>query len=209
MTRSLPTRWGRPRFKTLKRDLRTAVRANSGEAASAACTTMGLSHLLLPTFPEKHIRLLCSLIRSSAFARSPDAAGAILAFLMTDSHKVSQRQELRLLREFERIYPKVTTRAWYICFSISELVGSNFCDEAALAMFLRLIGAPRPRTRAFVAHGLEHIVRDSDNPSLASTALQALKSLATDPAETVRMQVGESLTKIEQRGSTTKMGMPE
>jgi hypothetical protein len=170
---------------------------------------MGLSHLLLPVFPEKDVHLLCSLIGSPAFARSPDAAGAILVFLMTESHKLSSPQERRLLREFERIYPKVTARAWYICFSISELVGSNFHDEAALEMFLRLIDVPRPRTRAFVAHGLEHIVCNSDNPSLASTALQALKSLATDPAEPVRMQVEESLSTIERHGIVTKVGMPE
>jgi hypothetical protein len=209
MTRSLPTYWGRPRFKTLQRDFRAAVRANSGEAARAACTRMGLSHLLLPVFPEKHIRLLCSLIRSAAFARSPEAAGAILAYLTTDSHKVSLRQERRLLKEFERIYPKVTTRAWYVCFSISEFVGSNFHNRAALEMFIRLVDVSRPRTRASVAHGLEHIVCDSDNPSLAAPALQALKSLAADPAETVRMQVEESLSIIERRGSTTKMRTPE
>jgi hypothetical protein len=170
---------------------------------------MGLSHLLLPVFPEKHIRLLCSLIGSPAFAKSPDAAGTILVYLMTESHKLSARQKRRLVREFERIFPKITARAWEVGFTISELVGSNFRDEASLEMFLRLVDVPRPRTRAFVAHGLEHIVCDSDNPSLAFTALQALKSLATDPAEAVRMQVEESLSIIKRRGSTTKIGMPE
>jgi hypothetical protein len=197
MTRSLTTYWGSPRIKILKRDFRAALRTNSGEAASAACTTIGLSHLLLPVFPEKHIHLLCSLIGSPAFARSPDAAGSILVFLMTESHKLSSRQKRRLVREFVCIYPKVTEQAWFICFSISELVGSNFRDEAALEMFLRLVDVPRPRTRAFVAHGLEHIVCDSDNPSLAFTALQALEKMALDPAESVRMQVEESLLIIE------------
>ena len=209
MNHSSETGWSCPRLKTMKRDFRAAVRANSEKAAREACTTMQLSHLRLSVFPEKHIRLLCSLIGSPAFARSPGAAAAILVYLMTESHKLSSRQKHRLLREFEYIYPKVTSRAWSICFSISELVSSNFRDEAALEMFLRLVDVPRPRTRAFVAHGLEHIVCDSDNPSLAFTALQALKSLATDPAEAVRIQVEESLSIIKRRGSTTKIGMPE
>jgi hypothetical protein len=170
---------------------------------------MQLSHLRLSVFPEKHIRLLCSLIGSPAFARSPGAAAAILVYLMTESHKLSSRQKHRLLREFEYIYRKVTSRAWSICFSISELVGSNFRDEAALEMFLRLVDVPRPRTRAFVAHGLEHIVCDSDNPNLASTALQALKGLASDPNETVRMEVEQSLSIVERDNATTKMGVPE
>lgn len=197
MTRSSPTYWQRLRLKTLTRDLRAAVRANSGEAARAVCTRMGLSHLLLPVFPEKHIHLLCSLIGSPAFAKSPNSAGAILTFLMTESHKLSLHQKRRLVREFERIFPRIAARAWRICFTISELVGSNFRDDAALEMFLRLVNAPRPHARVSVAHGLEHIVRDSHSPDLESIALKALKNLATDPAETVRMQVKESLLIIE------------
>ena len=197
MNHSSETNWGRPRLKTLQRDFRAAVRANSERAAGAACTTMQLSHLLLPTFPEKHVRLLCSLIGSRDFAKSPDAAGAILVYLMTESRKLSTHQKRRLVREFERIFPKVTTRAWQICFSISELVGGDFRDEAALDMFLRLVDLPRPHARVSVAHGLEHIVCDSHNPSLASTALQALENMASDPAESVRMQVEESLSIIE------------
>jgi len=209
MNHSSETSWSCPRLKTMKRDLRAALRANSEKAARDACTTMQLSHLRLSVFPEKHIRLLCSLIGSPAFARSPGAAAAILVYLMTESHKLSSRQKHRLLREFEYIYRKVTSRAWSICFSISELVGSNFRDEAALEMFLRLVDVPRPRTRAFVAHGLEHIVCDSDKPSLASTALQALKGLASDPNETVRMEVEQSLSIVERDNATTKMGVPE
>jgi hypothetical protein len=63
--------------------------------------------------------------------------------------------------------------------------------------------------RVSVAHGLEHIVRDSHDPSLASSALEALRRLATDPAESVRMQVQESLLIVERRGSATKMEVPE
>jgi hypothetical protein len=209
MNHSSETDWSCPRLKTIKRDLRTAVRANSGKAARDVCTTMKLSHLRLAVFPEKHIRMLCSLIGSPAFAKSPEAAGAILVYLMTESHKLSSRQKHRLLREFEYIYPKVTSRAWLICFSISELVGGNFRDEAALEMFLRLMDVPRPRTRAFVAHGLEHIACDSYKPNLASAALQALKGLASDPHEAVRVQVEESLSIVGQHGATTKMGVPE
>lgn len=209
MNHSSETDWSCPRLKTMKKDFRAAVRANSGKAARDACTTMQLSHLRLSVFPEKHIRMLCSPIGSPAFAKSPDAAGAILVYLMTESHKLSLRQKHRLLREFECIYPKVTSRAWFICFSISELVGGNFRDEASLEMFLRLVDVPRPRTRAFVAHGLEHIVCDSDKPNLASTALQALKGLASDPDEAVRMQVEESLSIVEQRAATTKIVMPK
>jgi hypothetical protein len=209
MNHSSETNWGRPPLKTLQRDFRAALQTNSGKAARAACIRMGLSHLLLPVFPEKHVHLLCSLIGSSAFARSPDSAGAILVFLMTESHKLSVRQKRRFVTEFERIFPKITSNAWRICFSISELVGSNFRDEATLEMLLRLVDLPRPHARVSVAHGLEHIVCDSHSPGLVSTALEALKNLATDPAETVRMQVEESLAIIERRRSTAKTGMPE
>ena len=185
------------RFKVLKRDLREAVRKDDDRRVDGLIFKMGLSHLSVDYYPEKHFRLICSVIGSRAFARSPNTAKSILVQFLIEWNKLSSSQRKRLLIELERIYPTIKVRAWISCFMISELVGQNFRNKAALRMLLRLANIPREHARAPVAHGLEHIVRDSGDPELAAIALHKLTELAADPSDEVRNQVAESLLQIE------------
>ena len=123
--------------------------------------------------------------------------------LFTDAdhwNHLSPNQKRRFLAELEWLYPKVTASAWYLCFLTTVLLGENFRDEQALNTLLRLAKVPREHARSLIPHGLEHIVRDSGNPSLAAIALDKLQKMSEDPSAQVRYEVAISMARIEQSG---------
>jgi hypothetical protein len=81
---------------------------------------------------------------------------------------------------------------------ITVLPGECFTDERALNALLRLATVPRENNRSLIPHGLEHIVRDSEDPALAAIALKRLREMATDPSAQVRDEVALSMARIEE-----------
>ena len=186
------------RLTTFARDLRRAVRDDNDTAARALIHELDMADLMETRFPEKHFRLLCSVMRSRPFRRSIKAAEHVLHLFRRDQwENLSSNQKRRLLVELEWLYPKVTAQAWNLCFLTTVLLGENFRDEQALNALLRLSKVPRENSRSLIPHGLEHIVRDSGNSTLAAIALEKLRHMAEDASAQVRDEVELSMARIE------------
>jgi hypothetical protein len=186
------------RLRTFARDLRRAVRDDNDRLASGLIHKLNMANLMVDRFPEKHFRILCSVMRSRPFRRSINAAPHVLDLFRRDQwDNLSSSQKRRLLKQLEWLYPKVTASAWYLCFDTTVLLGENFRDEQALNVLLRLASVARENSRSLVPHGLEHIVRDSGNPTLAAVALEKLRQMAEDPSAQVKDEVALSMARIE------------
>ena len=163
---------------------------------------LDMANLMVDRLPEKHFRMLCSVIRSRPFRRSNNAARHVLHLFRRDQwDNLSSSQKRRLLVQLEWLYPKVTASAWELCFVTTVLLGENFRDEKALYVLLRLAGVPLESSRSLVPHGLEHIVRDSGDTALAAAALEKLRQMAEDPSAQVRDEVALSMARIERTRS--------
>jgi hypothetical protein len=186
------------RLRTFARDLRRAVRDDNDSLASRLIHKLDMANLMVDHLPEKHFRILCSVMRSRPFRRSIKAAPHVLHLFRRDQwDNLSSSQKRRLLEQLEWLYPKVTASAWYLCFITTVLLGENFRDEQALNVLLRLSSVSRESSRSLVPHGLEHIVRDSGNPALATVALEKLRQMAEDPSAQVKDEVALSMARIE------------
>lgn len=186
-------------FRTFARDLRCAVQDDNDELARKLVFELDIANILDQRFPENHFRFLCSLMRSRSFHRSKAAKHVLFLFIGVDHwNHLSSNQKRRLLCEIERLYPKVTASAWYLCFLATVLLGENFRNEQALNALLRLARVPREHARSLIPHGLEHIVTDSGNPALTAIALDKLRKMSEDPSAQVRYEVALSMARIEQ-----------
>lgn len=127
------------RLKTFARDLRRAVRDDNDTQASDLIHELDMADLMVTRFPEKHFRILCSVMRTRPFRRSVKAAPHVLHFFTLEQwENLSPNQKRRLLAELEWLYPRVTASAWNLCFLVTVLLGEQFRDEQALKVLLRL-----------------------------------------------------------------------
>jgi hypothetical protein len=177
------------RLSVLQREFRYALRNNDEDRIIGLTGMIGVSPV-----SDKHVAMICSLIRSGSFRTAPDAPGCLL--IMLSGREFTASQLRRLLREIEPVYSRTRARCWYTCFATSELV-RDFPVADALEMFLRLANTSNEIARSFVPHALEHIITDSGSERLAGLALKKLQAMANDPSQRVREELGKSLIRIQ------------
>jgi hypothetical protein len=185
------------RLKRFERDLRAAIREDNDQMAKDLLFALDMADLTVDSFPEKQFHLLCSVMHTRSFRRSKKAARRVLDVFRRDQcENLSKSQKRRLLSEIEWLYPKITTSASQLCFLMTVLLGECFRDEGVLNLLIRLSGVPRENSRSLIPHGLEHIVHESGDKSLAAVALDKLRRMAADPSAQVRGEVALSMARI-------------
>lgn len=104
--------------------------------------------------------------------------------------ELSESQRTELFNVMESTY--ALHEDWMSCFVMTEMLGSNYADDRALALLQRLTETPSDVRRSLVPHGLEHLA-SSSVPDLAARATALLHAMARDSSPQVREEVAKSL----------------
>ena len=105
---------------------------------------------------------------------------------------ISTHQKTALLPALEAAYPRFHDPM--ARFMTAELLGDFYGDEPALQTLQRLASLPDASLRELVPMGLGHLIRSPD-VQLAERARSLLNTMAEDPSENVRGEVGIALRK--------------
>lgn len=148
-------------------------------------------------FSEEYFSLILELLAEPKFLNF-EKSWHLLFLLETEWLSLSIEQKDRLILKLENIYGQSSN--WMVDFVISELLGEFFADERAFEVLCRLEKLEDKDSRAFVPHGLEHIIKDSANKELAKKAYIMLVEMKNDISDRVRGEVEESLQRLAIRG---------
>ena len=121
-------------------------------------------------------------------------ANYVLNIFQCNFKKLSKEQKEKLLVFIEGHYSLFVDRmAW---FTISEILGENYCNQDAFKVLCSLRSTKRFQCRLFVPHGFEHTIKDSGNIPLSMKALRQLLEMREDRSKYVRYEAELSLARI-------------
>jgi hypothetical protein len=175
--------------EAIKQAINSGEEMQMKECASAIARTLST----LNYFPEPYFKLILDFLNQQRFLES-NGSWHLLFVVEGDWELLSECQKDRLLPSIETSYGCFSD--WMSRFVITELLGEKYADERAFEVLCRLKGLAEGNKRALVAHGLEHIVTDSNNEDLARKAYTELVQMKNDPSEQVRDEVETSLQRI-------------
>jgi hypothetical protein len=110
---------------------------------------------------------------------------------------LSDKQRQEFMEVLERCYPHFVDST--SCFLIVELICDIYLDDRSLAALCRLRTVYPEMPRALVAHGLEHLARNSTDPSIAAKAVNELLQMSADCSKVVQREAEEALARVERK----------
>lgn len=170
-----------------------AIEQADAEAVKQAHFDAMLALLGRTPFPESFFTFLIETVFSPPCLELT-SSWYLLALLQDSWRSLTPSQRERLLLAIRAHYGAF--RDWMAWFVISELLGERYANRAAFRVLNELRDVEDAHARSFVAHGYEHLVRDSENEHLARNALEMLLGMADDPSPRVRYEVAVSLARI-------------
>lgn len=177
--------------------IRRAIR--DADAGALAERVYDLDTLLLmcgyfsaPLFEE-----LLAIIREPEFLKM-EGSWQLLRLFENSWDYLSEEQRGELPAAMEASYGQFAD--WMACFVISEILGRQYADERALQSFSRLRKLGALNQRSLVPHGLEHIVKGSQDKDVARRAFDELSKMRADSSEQVRGEVDASLARLANMG---------
>ncbi|MGH9879098.1 MAG: hypothetical protein ACRD5H_15830, partial [Nitrososphaerales archaeon] len=147
----------------------------------------------LEQFPDEVFKRILELMRQPAFQKLEDSHHLLMIFEY-DWGKLTEVQKDELLIAIEKTYDKFED--WMSCFVFSELLGEYYCNDASLQVLCNLKATSNEIARSLVPHGLEHIVKESQEEKLRQRAMSGLVSMKVDPSSEVRREVEDALHKL-------------
>lgn len=152
-------------------------------------------------FPKDIFNFLISLLYKNNVLNMNGSWHLLMSF-QYNWELLSDEQKTKLILTLESVYIKFKDRM--SLFVISELLGENFRNEQALQVLCKLKNLTSEEHRSFVPHGLEHIVRDSQDKNLSEKAYFELLQMKKDTSEQVRYEVNLSIQRIEVNKQSVK-----
>jgi len=147
----------------------------------------------LEQFSDEVFKRILDLMHQVAFQRLENSHYLLMMFEY-DWGKLSEAQRSKLLIAIEQTYDKFED--WMSCFVFSELLGEYYCNDASLQVLCNLKATRSEVARSLVPHGLEHIIRGSQEGKLRQQAMSILVSMKVDPSSEVRREVEDALSKF-------------
>jgi len=144
-------------------------------------------------FPSEIFEFVISLLKQENLLEL-NGSWHLFTFIEFNWELISSSQKNQLLSSLEIAYVKF--QEWMSHFIISEILGEYFANEQAFELLCRLGMLDNENHRSFIPHGLEHIIKGSDNKELSQKAYIHLLQMKSDPSEKVRDEVEESLQQL-------------
>jgi len=171
--------------------VRRAIRNQDALLLQEACYE--IDSLVRHGFPDY---LFDSLTRTLSQTDCQRMLGAsyLLNIFQYQWKKLSNRQKEKLLGFIEASYS--CFRDQMALFTISELLGENFCNQNAVDLLCKLRSTKKALPRSFVPHGFEHVITDSGNVPLSKRAINQLIEMRDDRSKYVRYEAELSLARV-------------
>lgn len=134
-------------------------------------------------FSEHTFQLILDLMNDQKYLNMEGAYELLRMFeYKWECLSVDQRE--RLLPALEASYEGF--RDWMSQFVISELLGRNYCNEAAFKALRRLKKVNLEKARSLVAMGFDYIAKKSSDKDLVKGAKAELMDMQSDVSKIVR-----------------------
>lgn len=185
------------RFEFAKRQIRRAIKNKDTELLEDAAFELDLYLVMPKRFPNEVFDFLLKTLQSSSCLKMKKSHHLLYLFTM-NREKLTKKQKGAILHFIETCYADFTD--WMSWFVISELLGEYFSDKDSFEVLCALQKTKKAHPRSFVAHGFEHIIRDSGNQQLAALAFTRLMEMKKDRSKRVRYEVQVSLARVRARG---------
>jgi integrase len=166
----------------------TASIAASADDIDILTFHLGLCTTDTSTYPEARFQYLLDLMQTQGFQDSL-VAHHLLSCIQQEWDRLSANQRVRLLPVLEWIYPHL--KDWMGWFLISEFLGQQYRDQAALDAVVRLRASSSEGPRSLLPHALQHMITDSPNEDLVRQATAELQDMTRDPSAKVLAEVEE------------------
>ena len=176
--------------------VRRAIRNQDALLLEKAC--FEIERLARPGFSDY---LFDSLTRTLSQTDCQRMLGAcyLLNIFQYKWKKLSNKQKEKLLGFIEASFSSFRDRM--ALFTISELLGENFCSENAVDVLCKLRSTKKALPRSFVPHGFEHVITDSGNVPLSKRAINQLIEMRNDRSKYVRYEAELSLARVKKHFS--------
>ena len=143
--------------------------------------------------PSILFKWFIELFEKDAFLNSEGSPSIV--FLLIDSWDYFKyKQKYKLLNVLGDSYPKFVAKLSY--FYISLILGELYCNKQSYLILKKLKNTSNEIARAYIPHGFEHIVTDSENKKLAIVALKELLQMLDDNSNIVITEVREAIKNI-------------
>jgi len=149
-------------------------------------------------FPEEIFQMILSLLKRREILELEESHCLFINVLLINRELLSEEQKERLLPALKDSYERFED--WMSWFVISEIIGEFYQDRRAFETLCSLKTLSKECPRAFVPHGLEHIVQNESDEELSREALAELLQMKNDPSEQVRYEVSISLQRLSNLG---------
>ncbi len=188
--------------KSIEEALQEAVQAISiGGVAQFEAFCKALDDNLIffcDNFPEEIFQMILSLLKRREILELEESRCLFVQVLMYNWEFLSEEQKERLLPALKDSYEKFED--WMSWFVIYEIIGEYYQDRRAFETLCSMKTLEKEGPRAFVSHGLEHIVQNESDEELSQEALAELLQMKNDPSEQVRYEVSISLQRLSNLG---------
>lgn len=147
----------------------------------------------LTAFPDAVFDQMVNLMQDSGFLAEKNA-WKILKLLENGWDLTTNEQRRTLLLTIETASPQF--QHWMGPFFLSELLGSAYCDAAALAVVERLYGTSSDMARQFLPHALEYIAKAASAQTLRDRALEKLRWIAATASGSLKKEADAALARL-------------
>ncbi len=161
------------------------------------CEALDYNLTFCNNFPEEIFQMILSLLKRREILELEESHCLFVSVLEINWELLSEEQKERLLLALKDSYERFED--WMSWFVISEIIGEFYQDRWAFETLCSLKTLSKEGPRAFVPHGLEHIVQNESDEELSREALAELLQMKNDPSERVRYEVSISLQRLSKR----------
>jgi hypothetical protein len=174
-----------------------AISEQNGEVLERDVYDLETSLIRVSRFPNHLFTSLLEVIKRRDYLEMK-GSWYLLRIFQNKWDYLSEQQRDLLLPALEVAYRDL--RDWMACFVIAEILGRLVKDERALLSLRRLRSVESSTARSLVPHGMELIIRGSQDRSLAERALAEILDMQNDPADEVKNEVRLSLARLAKAG---------
>jgi hypothetical protein len=180
-----------------------AVAAKEENRLKELAFEMEVQTLEASHFPQWSFELILEIMKHQEFLHMK-GSWHLLMVIEHDWEKLTDYQKDELLVALETSFGQFSD--WMSWFVISEIFGEYYANEQAFQVLCRLKTINDEGPRSFVPHGLEHIIKGTDNRNLSEKAFKELLQMKNDIAENVRHEAALSLQRLTNTGYAEELG---
>jgi hypothetical protein len=130
--------------------------------------------------------------------RAMEGSFALLKIVEFGFDYLNDEQKSALLETFEKFYESFAD--FTTCFLISEIIAESYGGQRAVETFRRLKTSKTDMPRSMIPHGLEYLVKKTNEPEIARQAFNELLQMKSDVSEDVRNEVDTSMAQLKKHG---------